>query len=67
VITNNNDHYTMIEKAKKYDELVKLELRPRLHCSFCGRDQENVQKLIAGPRVYICDECVSLCNEILED
>lgn len=34
-------------------------------CSFCGKDQEQVQRLIAGPDVFICDECVALCNEIL--
>ena len=34
-------------------------------CSFCGKTQDNVQRLIAGPDVYICDECVGLCNEIL--
>jgi len=37
------------------------------HCSFCGRAQEEVKKLIAGPTVYICDECVGLCNEIIAD
>ncbi len=36
-------------------------------CSFCGRAQEEVRKLIAGPTVYICDECVGLCNEIIAD
>ncbi len=36
-----------------------------LNCSFCGKNQEEVQRLIAGPDVYICDECVSLCNEII--
>jgi ATP-dependent Clp protease ATP-binding subunit ClpX len=36
-----------------------------LRCSFCGKNQEEVQRLIAGPEVYICDECVSLCNEII--
>ncbi|EPR37598.1 ATP-dependent Clp protease ATP-binding subunit clpX [Desulfovibrio sp. X2] len=36
-----------------------------LRCSFCGKNQEDVQRLIAGPDVYICDECVSLCNEII--
>jgi ATP-dependent Clp protease ATP-binding subunit ClpX len=36
-------------------------------CSFCGRTQEEVRKLIAGPTVYICDECVGLCNEIIAD
>ncbi|MCS7031186.1 MAG: ATP-dependent protease ATP-binding subunit ClpX [Gloeomargarita sp. SKYG116] len=38
-----------------------------LKCSFCGKSQEQVRKLIAGPGVYICDECVELCNEILEE
>ncbi len=38
-----------------------------LRCSFCGKSQEYVRKLIAGPGVYICDECVELCNEILEE
>ncbi|PIE34073.1 ATP-dependent Clp protease ATP-binding subunit ClpX [candidate division KSB3 bacterium] len=36
-----------------------------LQCSFCGKSQDNVRKLIAGPSVYICDECVQLCNEII--
>jgi ATP-dependent Clp protease ATP-binding subunit ClpX len=38
-----------------------------LKCSFCGKSQEQVRKLIAGPGVYICDECVELCNEILDE
>jgi ATP-dependent Clp protease ATP-binding subunit ClpX len=38
-----------------------------LNCSFCGKTQEEVKKLIAGPNVYICDECIDLCNEILKD
>lgn len=38
-----------------------------LQCSFCGKTQDQVQKLIAGPGIYICDECVHLCNEILVD
>jgi ATP-dependent Clp protease ATP-binding subunit ClpX len=36
-----------------------------LTCSFCGKNQTQVLKLIAGPGVYICDECVDLCNEII--
>ncbi len=36
-------------------------------CSFCGKSQKQVQQLIAGPGVYICDECVELCNEIIEE
>lgn len=39
----------------------------RLKCSFCGKSQDQVVKLIAGPGVYICDECVGLCNEMLDE
>ena len=38
-----------------------------LHCSFCSKSQHEVRKLIAGPSVYVCDECVALCNEIIHD
>ena len=38
-----------------------------LKCSFCGKSQKQVKKLIAGPGVYICDECIELCNEIIEE
>ncbi len=38
-----------------------------LKCSFCGKSQRQVKKLIAGPGVYICDECIDLCNEIIEE
>ncbi|SJN08132.1 ATP-dependent Clp protease ATP-binding subunit ClpX [Leucobacter sp. 7(1)] len=38
-----------------------------LKCSFCGKSQKQVQQLIAGPQIYICDECVALCNEIIEE
>jgi hypothetical protein len=37
------------------------------HCSFCGKSQEKVQRLVAGPNVFICDECVRLCNEIMAE
>ena len=41
--------------------------KPRsVRCSFCGKAQENVRKIVAGPGVYICDECVELCNSIIE-
>ena len=39
----------------------------QLKCSFCGKVQDQVQKLVAGPGVYICDECIELCNEIIEE
>ncbi|MBC7660879.1 MAG: ATP-dependent Clp protease ATP-binding subunit ClpX [Chitinophagaceae bacterium] len=38
-----------------------------LHCSFCGKGQKEVKKLIAGPNVYICDECIQLCNDIIAE
>ena len=38
-----------------------------LFCSFCGKNQNEVRKLIAGPSVYICDECVDLCNDIIQE
>ena len=39
----------------------------KLNCSFCGKVQDDVKKLIAGPSVYICNECVDLCNDIIEE
>ena len=38
-----------------------------LYCSFCGKSQHEVKKLIAGPSVFVCDECIDLCNEIIRD
>jgi ATP-dependent Clp protease ATP-binding subunit ClpX len=38
-----------------------------LRCSFCGKGQKEVKKLIAGPGVYICDECIDLCNDIIDE
>ena len=38
-----------------------------LRCSFCGKTQDEVKKLVAGPTVYICNECVALCNDILKE
>jgi ClpX C4-type zinc finger len=38
-----------------------------LVCSFCGKDQDQVRKLIQGPAVFICDECIDLCNDIIEE
>ncbi|MCY4515025.1 MAG: ATP-dependent Clp protease ATP-binding subunit ClpX, partial [Candidatus Tectomicrobia bacterium] len=37
----------------------------KLRCSFCGKSQDEVKRLIAGPTVYICDECIDLCNDII--
>ena len=43
------------------------EDKTKLHCSFCGKEQAKVKKLIAGPNIYICNECVDLCNDILKE
>ena len=48
----------MAKNAKYIKECVR--------CSFCGKAQESVRKIVAGPGVYICDECIKLCNSIIE-
>ncbi|MBI5547875.1 MAG: AAA family ATPase, partial [Deltaproteobacteria bacterium] len=45
----------------------KSDHHPNLSCSFCGKGQREVRKLIAGPTVYICDECIKLCNDIIAE
>lgn len=45
----------------------KGDVNDKLFCSFCGKNQKEVKKLIAGPAVYICDECIQLCSEIIEE
>ena len=47
--------------------MAKTEERGKFRCSFCGKTQDQVRKLIAGPNVYICDECVDICAEIVEE
>ncbi|MGV8146210.1 MAG: ATP-dependent Clp protease ATP-binding subunit ClpX [Alkaliphilus sp.] len=47
--------------------MAKLDDKKHLKCSFCGKTQEQVKRLIAGPNVYICDECIELCQEIILD
>ena len=46
---------------------TKKEKPGELHCSFCGKSQRQVQKLIAGPSAYICDECITLCTDIIAE
>jgi ribosomal protein L37AE/L43A len=41
-------------------------IKPRLCCSFCGRNADRVERLVAGPSVYICDECIDKCVAVLE-
>ncbi len=45
----------------------QVKTEANLRCSFCGKNRDQVRKLIAGPTVYICDECVGLCNEIMAE
>ncbi|MBW2364544.1 MAG: ATP-dependent Clp protease ATP-binding subunit ClpX, partial [Deltaproteobacteria bacterium] len=45
----------------------KDDTNDNLFCSFCGKNQKEVMKLIAGPAVYICNECIQLCSEIIEE
>ena len=47
--------------------MSKFEEKRHLKCSFCGKNQDQVRRLIAGPNVYICDECVELCDEIIQE
>lgn len=47
--------------------MSKYEDKRQLKCSFCGKNQDQVRRLIAGPNVYICDECVELCDEIIQE
>ncbi|TDT58430.1 ATP-dependent protease ATP-binding subunit ClpX [Fonticella tunisiensis] len=47
--------------------MSKLEDKKQLKCSFCGKSQDQVRRLIAGPGVYICDECIELCSEIITE
>ena len=75
------DYFMTAEEAKDYhliDQVISLSAargamaRPtdsneQLLCSFCGKSQRQVKKLIAGPGVYICDECIDLCNEIIDE
>lgn len=61
---------TYNDKMKLSSRLVSKNQVPRrddvIRCSFCGKAQDEVSKLIAGPKVYICDECVRVCQDIIE-
>jgi hypothetical protein len=53
--------------GKKKPPASPTENEPVLHCSFCNKSQRYVRKLIAGPNVYICDECVDICLDIIRE
>lgn len=47
--------------------MSRFDEKKQLKCSFCGKSQDQVRRLIAGPNVYICDECIELCQEIIQE
>ena len=47
--------------------MAKNDIPKNVRCSFCGKAQETVKRIVAGPGVYICDECIDLCNSIIEN
>jgi hypothetical protein len=54
-----------VKARRKLERATRLKLPEALHCSFCGKSQQEVAKLVAGPFVFICDECVEMCNDII--
>ena len=60
-----NDPKAEAKARKKAEKVLGLKLPKTLHCSFCGKSQHKVKALIAGPGIFICDECVGLCDRIL--
>lgn len=60
---------TTKSKLKKGDTMVedKKDKTTGVTCSFCGKGEDEIRKVIAGPKVYICDVCVELCNDILAE
>ncbi len=60
--------YWIRDKEPRGDTMIKFnDDKGQLKCSFCGKTQDQVRKLVAGPGVYICDECIELCTEIVEE
>ena len=58
---------THLINDNSYTEILTKDGHGNLQCSFCGKSQKEVKKLIAGPTVYICDECIGLCNDIIAE
>ena len=56
-----------VRARRKLERTIGRKLPARLHCSFCGKSQTQVEKLIAGPWTFVCNECVRLCDKILDD
>lgn len=53
----------VVSRLRNQKDRRRKSLKPTLHCSFCGKSQHDVEKLIAGPAVFICSECVAECNK----
>ena len=47
--------------------MARYDDKKQVKCSFCGKTQEQVNRIVAGPGVYICNECIELCSEIIEE
>lgn len=47
--------------------MARYDDKRQVKCSFCGKNQEQVNRIVAGPGVYICNECIELCSEIIEE
>jgi hypothetical protein len=58
---------TLLKGSEHMAEKKGTSSEKTLYCSFCGKSQHEVKKLIAGPSVFVCDECIELCNEIIRD
>jgi ClpX C4-type zinc finger protein len=56
-----------VPKSRDGESQLGESARKVVVCSFCGKSQDEVRKMIAGPTVYICDECIDLCNDILAE
>jgi ClpX C4-type zinc finger len=54
-----------IKARRKLERFTGRKLPKEMHCSFCGKSQREVEKLIAGPTVFICNECVGMCNDVI--
>ena len=62
-----NDNTESNKLLDRWEEVYGDVFKEPARCSFCGKHQKDVKRLVAGPGVYICDECVELCCEILEE
>lgn len=56
-----------VKARRQLERALRRKLPETLHCSFCGKSQHEVAKLVAGPFVFICDECVEVCNDVIAD